>query len=345
MKTKIFALLMTFIFAMSLNAQNSNDALRLSEPGFLSSARALGMGNAISTIGGDFSSLYINPAGLGLFNSSELSISVNNNNFSNNALYYGNSIKNSVNSSNFPQIGLVYKMPTSRGSMVFAIGYNKSKDFNRIVEFSGYNFQNHSMIQDLTSKRSNLAFEAGVSYPLNTTTDQTVFSGRLLQSGKTVDEGGIDNWSFAFASELQKDFYAGATLNIISGRFSRNKDYFEEDPNHIYSSILTDPGDPKTIGFKLFSYYDSINWDISGWDLQLGFIYKIKGVASIGASVHFPKKITITENYRASAIGDFAATTFSSAIESSSYDYKISTPYEFSFGGSYNLGSLLLRPI
>jgi len=342
MKTRAFTTMVILFWGVVLFAQNSNDAFRLSEPGIFSSAKSLGMGNALSTVGNDFSSIFLNPAGLGLFQNSEISFSAYNNNFSNDALYYGTSKKNSMDATNFSQIGIVYKMPVTRGSMVFAIGYNRIKDFNRIVEFTGFNFNNNSMIQDLTSKRSDFAYEAGVSYPVNSTTDATIFEGNLQQEGKTTDEGGINNWSIAFATELQKNLFIGGTINIISGRFERNREYYESDPYGYYSSTLTDPSDANTIGFSLFSYYDSIIWDISGWNMQLGFIYKLKDKVSLGASIAFPKRYNIKEDYTLSSYGDFQNITYESSVGTSSYEYTVLTPYEFSFGGSYNAGKFLV---
>jgi hypothetical protein len=342
MKIKICALLMAFVFAGSLYAQDSGDALRLSEPGFLSGARALGMGNATSTIGNDFSSIYFNPAGLGLYKNSELIISGYNNNFSNNALYYGNSLKNSLDATNFSQIGLVYKMPVSRGSLVFAIGYNRTKDFNRVLQFSGYNHGSTSMIQDLTSKHSDFTYLAGVSFPVDSLTDNTRINGRLQQEGKISDDGGLDNWSFAFSTELQKDLFVGATVNVINGSFKRDSEYYETDVNSVYGSILLDPADTRTSAFQKFSYFTSVDWDISGWDAQLGFVYKIRNKGAIGASIRFPRTFTIKETYSLSSIGDFAAHTFNVEPASSVYEYEIKTPYEFTFGGSYNFNRILL---
>lgn len=342
MKIKILALLLAFFFGISLYAQNSNDALRISEPGYLGSARSIGMGNALSAYGGDFSSIMFNPAGLGLYNSSELSISGFNNNYKNNTLFYNNSLTNSLDAANFSQFGIVYKLPVSRGSLVLAVGYNRLKDFNRIVQFSGYNPENNSMIQDLTAKRSDFAYEAGVSYGLTTTQDATLINGRLQQSGKTSEEGGIDNWSLAGAMEVQQNLFVGVTLNVLSGKFDRRREYTESDPFGIYSSVQLDPADVKTLGFKSFTYNDAISWDISGWDMTLGFIYKLKQKATIGASIHLPKYFTIKENYRLSSIGDFANQTFNVLPSVSKFEYEITTPWEFSAGGSYNVDRLLL---
>lgn len=283
MKNRIFAVLAALFCTFTLYGQTSNDALRLSDPGFLSGARALGMGNSLAHAGGDFSSVSLNPAGLGLFNNSEISVSGYNNNYSNNTTFYGNSLSEAYDATNFSQFGLVYKLPTSRGSMVLAFGYNRTRDFNRIVKFSGYNYENNSMTQELMEiwnskmerwtqahgeKPLNIPYTLGLTYAINEKKDGTNINGKLTQSGRTIDEGGLNNWSFAGAMEVQKDLYVGATINVISGKFERRKQFTEADKNNVYSTIKLDPGDSKTFGFKYFNYDENIAWDLSGWDAQ-----------------------------------------------------------------------------
>ncbi len=341
MKFRILVMATAFLSAVSLYAQTSNDALRLSDPGNLSSARALGMGNSLSSAGNDFSSMFLNPAGLALFDNSELTISGYNNNLKNDATYYGNTLSNSKNSTDFSQIGLVYKFPVSRGSFVLGVGYNKSKDFNRILQFNGFNFGTTSMIQDLTSKNSDFAYQAGVSFA-GASNDSTLIRGKLQQSGLIENDGGVNSWSVGFATELQKDLFIGGSLNILNGSFTSKKNYYESDPYKNYFALQLDPTDANTKGFDMFSYYDRIAWDISGWDAKLGFIYKLKDKGTIGAAINFPRYFTIKEDYTLSSIGDFTTTRYLSDVGNSSYEYKIRTPFEFSFGGSYNLEGLLL---
>ena len=61
--------LLSFILA---NAQNDLDALRVSQNFYGGTARFQSMGGAFGALGGDFSSLTTNPAGLGVYRSSEL---------------------------------------------------------------------------------------------------------------------------------------------------------------------------------------------------------------------------------------------------------------------------------
>ena len=54
-------------------AQNETDALRFSQFNYGGTARFMSMGGAFGALGGDFSSLAINPAGIGIYRRSEFS--------------------------------------------------------------------------------------------------------------------------------------------------------------------------------------------------------------------------------------------------------------------------------
>ena len=64
------------ILTNSLFAQNEIDALRYSTTYHGGSARVMSMGGAFSALGGDISSGSINPAGIGLYRSSDVQYSV-----------------------------------------------------------------------------------------------------------------------------------------------------------------------------------------------------------------------------------------------------------------------------
>src|ERR1017187_3397559 len=54
-------------------AQDVREAYNLSNLTVQGTARSMGFGNALGSVGGDFSSLSVNPAGIGIYRSSEIS--------------------------------------------------------------------------------------------------------------------------------------------------------------------------------------------------------------------------------------------------------------------------------
>lgn len=341
------------IFCLSLSAnvysQNFNDALRLSEPGIITGARSLAMGNAFIALSDDFSASLFNPAGLGLIKNMELSGGMNYNSFDNNAGFFNQSTKSTNDIKKLSQIGVVLPFPTIQGSFVVSIGYNQVKDFNKVVSFNGFNSGNNSYIQDLTSYNDDIAFKLALSYPIydsqkNYIKDVTVINGQLNQRGKIVQDGGINSWSFSGAVEIQQNLFVGATINIYNGTLHKTNEYSEEDLKNIYpSTLLLDPIDPGTADFKSFYIRDIIDWDLSGVGLKLGALLKMNEKINLGATIKLPTKFTIKETYSITSNSVFGTgDRFSYVPEAERLEYEISSPAEFSAGASYLRNNLLL---
>ena len=111
---KIFLLAASLFLVGSLSAQTITDALGFSQMGLNGSSNYISRAGAIGALGGDLTAASYNPAGLGLFNSNELSMSTG---------YYGsftdanaNGLLSSDNRSNFNLGhigGLVFFKPNS----------------------------------------------------------------------------------------------------------------------------------------------------------------------------------------------------------------------------------------
>ena len=260
---KIIFATIAFILCFNLGfSQNYNDALLLSQPGLYSDARALGMGNSFSSLSNDFAGVLFNPAGIGLMKKGEISGGMSLNAFNNSTTFYGTTTSADQTSVDFKQIGIVYPVPTFRGSLVFAIGYNQVKDFNGIMEFDGYNSGNTSMIQDVTGDynydENRLQINLGLAYEIRDPQqiiykDTTLINGMLNQSGGIDKKGGIGKWSFASSFEAAKGFFIGGTFNIVTGSYKSDSDYWEDDTKNIYgSNIELVPGDATTGDFQSF---------------------------------------------------------------------------------------------
>ncbi|MCX6171001.1 MAG: outer membrane protein transport protein [Ignavibacteriales bacterium] len=345
----ILVLIMSFAFSANMLAQNYNDALRLSEPGIITGARSLGMGNAYVALSDDFSASLFNPAGFGLIKKMELSGGLNYNSFNNNASFFNQNTTISNNVTNFSQVGVTLPFPTSQGSFVLAFGFNREKDFNKVLSFNGYNGGNNSYIQDLTSSNDDIAFKLALSYPLydasnNYLNDTTRINGKLNQRGNYTQEGSLNSWSFSGAVEVQKDFFVGATLNLYNGTFKKTHEYIEEDLNNNYpSSVLLDPSEPRSADFKSFYLQDIIDWDISGVGLKLGALIKMDDNFNFGATVKFATKYTVKETYSLSTQSTFGTgSNFSYAPSEERLEYEISSPAEYSIGASYNQNNFTL---
>lgn len=337
MQTIRISLLIILISSTSLLAQNYNDALRLGVPGLGSNARALGMGNSFISLSDDASAAYFNPAGFGLLKKMEFSGGLGFSSFNNNVSLFKNKINDNSNNTQLDRVSFAFPFPTMRGSLVFGLSYHKSKDFNSIVKFDGFNDNSHSRIQYLNDRTF-------IPFDLYLTDDNynTPINGQLNQSGRIRNSGSINNWTLSGAIEVHKNLFIGANLNIISGDYKYDYDYYEDDTRNVYQGE-TAAGDARTIDFRTFYLNQLIDWDIAGWNAKIGFLYQVENFARFGATVQFPKSFTLKENFNVSGRSEFRDWSIQLPND---YDdqvqYDIITPIELSGGASINFKGLVV---
>ena len=131
MKKLYFTLLLFLGVADLASAQYVDNALLFSQQNYGSTARSKAMGNAFGALGGDFGSLSINPAGIGIYQRGEVSATMNPINLSNTeSTYQGYGYKDNNNNFNFSNFGYVSTIPGTYStsglvSVNFGIGYNR----------------------------------------------------------------------------------------------------------------------------------------------------------------------------------------------------------------------------
>ena len=283
-------------------SQFSEDAIRLSSPGFGVSARSLGMGNAFTSVADDFSSVFWNPAGLGQIGYSEISFNLSHFVFQDKGSYLNNNSSFSNSSTSLNQVGFIFPLPTLRGSCVIGLGYSQTKDFTTGLKFSGFN-PTSSIIQDWATDGKNfpvksdgfqsLAYQLYLANIDSNSTDYFYDSpiiNNLLQSGAIVEDGGINRWALSAAVEAAPQLFLGATLNILRGNYQFNREYKEEDAHHLYETAPFD--------FEYLKTRELLDEDIGGFDAQLGLLYNFGTQGSFGFKLQTPTVISIEEKFQ-----------------------------------------------
>jgi len=329
-----------FITAAGVNAQNTNDVVRVAVPGLGSNARALGMGNSYISLSDDASAAFFNPAGFGLIKKVEFSGGFGYLNYDNKADFFNTTAYYSNSATHFSRISFALPFPTVRGSLVFGLAYHKTKDLTSALKFSAVN-PTSSYINYNTQLNDDNMYYLGLSYrPEGSSNDVTPINAGLLQYGDILGSGDINNWTFSGATEIYQNIFVGVNVNIIGGKYDYTYNYSEEDVNNLYQEQV-DPNDDRTIDFQLLHIDKHINWDISGWDAKLGLIYQLSPMLRIGTTVQFPKVYTIKEIYSDNFSSEFINTGFTLDPYSDQVEYDIVTSYEFGFGFAVNVMGLI----
>lgn len=199
-------------------AQGELDAYRYSQRDLNGTARYLGMGGAFGAIGGDISSMTSNPAGLGIYRSSEVVTTLSLSIADAKSDWKGMKSDLSKTKFNFDNIAYVGYFPTGNdeGVVGWNIGfsYNRAKSFNRNYRLTGY--QDYSLA-DYAAAQATLA---GIPQK-----DMPPFNNISSESDKFYDKlGGV--WLPALA-------YQGGLI----GGFTQG-----DNENRYYSSFAPDGG-------------------------------------------------------------------------------------------------------
>ncbi|MCD7914437.1 MAG: outer membrane protein transport protein [Tannerellaceae bacterium] len=125
----------------ALMAQGEMDAYKLSQKDMNGTARFIGMGGAFGALGGDVSVMSTNPAGLGVFRSSEIVTSVSLNTMNTNSNFNGTTASGDKTRFNLDNFSYVGYFPTGNDEGIigwnFGFGYHRAKSFDRTYRVSG----------------------------------------------------------------------------------------------------------------------------------------------------------------------------------------------------------------
>ena len=362
------------VFWGAAQAQSVDDALIMSKEDITGSARMRGLGNAQTALGGDISSLNGNPAGLGFFNRSDASITLNYLNNTNKTTFEG--VNNSSKKDNFgiDQAGIVFNFPTSRynnsGWQNFNVGisYNKTQNFNNRLTYEGNN-NSTSIVNGLTDlmsgnfeadfANSNIVEKFGDAskgyFPL------AVENGAKNQYNDIITKGDKAKTSFGFGANYNNTFYIGATLGLTSIKYEKKSSFIENGWTKNRGAILADnaqseyadPANPKydfaEASYELFDNFSQYA-EGSGIDVKVGMILKPASDWNFGLTITTPTWTTINEDTRAYTDVNFydnetSANPFSiyeSDFYDSGLDFNMTTPWKFALGATkyFNAGLL-----
>lgn len=215
MKRTIFTALLS-LTAIAAGAQTMYDGLNYSQNNYYGTARSIGMGNAMTAVGGDLGSIGINPAGSAVAGYSQFTITPNLTISSMNASYsaypvggadrFTNEQNKRLTRFSMPNIGLTFNWKTGNGSGLKAITYglvvNGTNNFTGKMLAGGRN--------DKTSYQSAMAVAAD-GY------DMDFLNGYSIdKDGKRVDRGW--DYPYYFGDDFQNDPNKGkfAPWNVIA---------------------------------------------------------------------------------------------------------------------------------
>lgn len=326
-KIALSALLLS-VCCIAAQAQYLQDVLRFSQPEQGATARFKGLGNAQTALGGDLSSISGNPAGLGFFGQSDISISLDYSNDLNKAGYFGTNSQNSVDKLGFNQAGAVFHIPArrARGSNLtsgwlnfnIGIGYSKTNNFNTTVGYTGENPSStfaHFLSDEIDLFDSNLGQFGYDSYlvdfngmdPDNTYHYPIAVEGGNSQQNAFTNTGSQSETNISFGANYSNKFYVGASIGFAAFNYNSKQlfkefgytknvgEIFPDNPDSEFLDETSDAYDILNAEYDLVYDYDQITRG-RGVNAKLGFIYKPVPQVNIGISATTPTWYNVTDD-------------------------------------------------
>jgi len=304
MKRNLLFIIALFFCALSFG-QGEIDAYRYSNDDLSGTARGQAMGGAFGALGGDVTGVAINPAGIGIYRSSEITANMS----LKSPIINGTTNQESNTTFHFDNISFVGYYPFVKGSMLslnFGFNYNRIKSFDQRYRTSSR--MTSSSMTDYMALLTNgiqqsafnvdpynnsyyapwlsvLAWDGGL---INLQKNATDAYESILGEGDQVspslyvsEKGTVDAYDFTIGSNIANQFYWGATVTLINLSYQMTSSYNED-----FSG-----GD----GFYLDNY---LKTDGSGFQMKVGVIYKPIDALRLGVAYHSPVWYSMTDYYK-----------------------------------------------
>ncbi len=330
----VAVLMGTVVFSAS--AQDYTDALRYSYLIPQGTARSMGYGNASGSLGTDFSAVSVNPAGLGLYKSSELMFTPNVQVGNVNGQYLGTSMNDNNTHFSFSNAGVVFTH-AAKGqraekrdwkSVSFAIGVNKLADYNRDYQYNGNNSGPNS------SSQSEIYAANFRSFPSDTSIDGSAASlgwySELLddtgatrvpwksginQSRMVQERGSTNEIDFALGGNYKDKLMLGVTLGIPIINHTITSDYTETALNP----------DPST--FTSYNLHETYTTNGNGINGKFGVIYKFTDYFRVGGAIHTPTYYSMHDESTITLINNTPSLASGLYPPTNTFDYHLTTPW------------------
>lgn len=296
-------LILFLAFCLSTFAY-SQDVQRFSERHIIGTARYVGMGGAMTAIGGDPSAAIDNPAGLGLYRRHELSLTLDESIDKTQQLTYSSELSpnkfDAHTRSRFaaPNISAVWAWGNSQrqSGMIFnnfMLAVNRLTSFNRDIQVKGQGMGllpslcaitsglNEQELQNKPWDNSDIGWLSILGYEaylINPTADNQWEAALDFTNGTlTISESGtIDQYTVAWGSNINNQWYVGLSLNIPTISYTKRTTHYETD--RINSAEL-----------KSIYHLSGV-----GFGGTIGLIYRPIQALRIGASFQTPTALSLS---------------------------------------------------
>ena len=357
---KVYLFVLLFgISIVSVFSQNIFDMSGLNTKSISGTARYMGMAGSFGALGGDVSSIWDNPASLGIFRSNELNFSLNIQPTATTSLFKNNKSSENQTKTYVNNFTWVFNLPSGREmgylSSNFSFGFHRLNSFNRIYNVGGQisrslsdlivNMTNGLTAGDLTFtddydpySNADIGFLSVLGYqgylidPANPDDPDDIYWKSAMGGGtnkynfKAQELGYIDSYKIAYSGNVNDAFYFGLGVSL--------ENYYKERKT-MYNENMS---------VQSFDLYNETFISGVGVNFDLGLIWRTTDYLRLGASIKTPTfysmKVNQISNLHTISEADRSSIKQYNA-ESPEFQtlYKYHSPMEMQFSAGLIFGS------
>lgn len=318
MKKYIFVLITALCFSV-VQSQEIRDALRYSQENLNGTARYRAMGGAFGALGGDLSSLNVNPAGSAIFVNNQAAVTLSSSDTKNDSDYFGRKTTDKNNTFDLNQAGSVFvfnnqNRQSNWKKFTVAINYENTNNFNNSVYSEGTNPTNSvddyflyyangiklGTLKDNDYRNLNnaeqqafLGYNAYIFNPDVDVKENRVYNsnvpagGNYYQQNEIKSEGYNGKLSFNAATSYKDNLYIGINLNSHFTDYRKLSSFYEENsapltPDYTITNLRFDN--------ELYTYG-------SGFSFQVGAIAKVTNELRAGLAYESPTWYQLNDQF------------------------------------------------
>ena len=341
---------MTLAIALNGFGQGEMDAYRFARNDLFGTARGVSMAGAFGALGGDITGVAQNPAGIGVYRSSEFTTTLDFTSTDIETNTKGITSSESKFNFHFGNVAYMGYIPLSGEvkSFNFGFSYNRIKNLDRNYSMNGKDLPTSiadyiatttygTRLKDLKSKNaySNcpwlgvLGYDTYMINPVSENDDnyeyeRGFFNGETVNNSLSVSERGtVESYDFSLGTNFSDKFYIGATFSITDLHYELSSFYSET---------------PAEGGFLDLKNY--LTTDGNGYQFSIGAIYRPLDELRLGVAYHSPTWYNMTDYYYADAEASLEEGGASAGTpDDPPFDYKYRTPDRWVASAAVILGT------
>ena len=307
------------------------------------------MAGALGAVGADPSAASINPAGFGLYNASELSMTLGFEVNNADATHYGTQASAGQQRMSLNNMALVLNYPSKtngdwRGG-TFGISYDRQASYH-LKEFAKGDHVPSTILQRFVNEADGTSWRqvegdafpftsslAWWTYAIDTIPGDSMHYASAIPFGSdtrqehSIDASGrMNTTSFFYANNYMDKLYLGLSVGVVGVRFERHTDHIETTND-------------QSLDLETVRYTEDLLTTGNGVDVKVGVIGRVSESVRLGGSFHSPMWLLLNDSYSYEMSTSFRAGDGHKELSpTGTYSYRVNTPWSLTASGVYQVG-------